>query len=68
MGSSSSLLTDEEFASKVEWEGGVFGALEYGLRPEEMRPGALRDAYKELWDVYHGRMYDLMQKVEELLP
>lgn len=38
------LYTEQEFAEKVEWEGGVWEALtEYGLGAKDVVPGALRD-------------------------
>lgn len=60
-------MTEFEFASKVEWEGGVLDALDYGLSGFELPKGsdlrrawlALEEAYKEV------RPYLL--KVESLL-
>lgn len=37
--------TEQEFAEKVEWEGGLWEALtEYGLKASDLEPGALREA------------------------
>ena len=42
--------TDDEFADKVEYEGGIFGALEYGLRATDLQDptSALGQAWAEL--------------------
>ena len=61
-------LTPDEFASKVEWEGGVIDALEYGLRETEMDGSdpAFQTAWaalREQWDVI--RPY--IDKVEQIL-
>lgn len=46
-----------EFANKIEWEGGVVGALDYGLRasdldPDEPDSAELRQTWAELEDKY----------------
>lgn len=43
-------MTDEEFANKVDYEGGIFSALEYGLSAEDIKDkeGALYTSWLEL--------------------
>lgn len=61
------MLTDEEFAAKIEREGGIFGVLEYGLRPDEIEPGAVKDAYYELWDSWSTFMKSEIADLERAL-
>lgn len=60
-------MTPEEFVAKIRWEGGVVGALEYGLTAEDLPKGsALREAWHELevaWTAFH----DYVEDVEEML-
>ena len=30
------MMTEKEFANKIEWEGGIIGALEYGLKHTDL--------------------------------
>lgn len=50
------VMTEEEFASFINWEGGVIAALEYGLKPEQCESGVLRDAYEKVYEMWslHG--------------
>lgn len=43
-------MTPEEFAAKVQWEGGVLDALEYGLRSTHLDDSnpALKGGWMEL--------------------
>lgn len=59
-------MTEAEFAGKVEWEGGVIAAIEYGLESSALRPGELKDAWAGLETAYAGIEVDL-QYVESLL-
>lgn len=61
-------MTPEEFAAKVEWEGGVTEALEYGLRENEMDDSdpAFQTAWavlREQWDIVRPHI----DKVEQIL-
>lgn len=40
-------MTGEEFAAKVEWEGGVLDALEYGLKIDDIDKGEV--VLREKW-------------------
>lgn len=46
----SKAMTEKDFAAKIEWEGGIPDALEYGLKSEDCEPGELRNAWKDLED------------------
>lgn len=52
------LMTAADFASKVEWEGGIIDALDYGLKPADAPEGPLRDAW--------ARAYELWQQFEPI--
>jgi len=61
-------MNTEEFAGKVEWEGGIEEALQYGLRSTDIDDNPeLEAAWAEMekvwaeWQVY-------VRAVEELLP
>ena len=49
------LLSTVDFAAKVDWEGGIVGALEYGLLPEDTNDKVLAGLWSELSEAYaHG--------------
>lgn len=42
-------MTEEEFANKVEWEGGLYDALFiYGLKSGDLVDGPLKDAIEKI--------------------
>ena len=46
------ILTDPEFAAKVDYEGGLLEALlGYGLSSDSLEPGELKDAISELENI-----------------
>lgn len=45
-------LSEEDFAAKVDHEGGIFGALEYGLKPDDLPPGELKELWSEIYAVF----------------
>lgn len=59
----------EDLFNKVDWEGGMEGSLEYGLRLEDVPPHdkELLAAWTEMqaaWDVYKplgDKVYDLLE-------
>ncbi len=44
--------TNGEVASKVDYEGGIFEALQWGLRSEDIKDTDLADLWSELEDLY----------------
>ena len=61
-----------DFAAKVQWEGGVFDALDYGLKhthldPDDEASKELRDAWEALELVWRDQIKPASQRVEELL-
>lgn len=56
-----------DFAAKVEWEGGIFEALEYGLHSDDIddTDQELQDAWSALETAY-GNMVPLIGKVERI--
>lgn len=63
-----SYATREEVRGKIEWEGGIMEALDYGLRVTDMPEGdtELRDAWDKLGTAYH-ELAPLVDAVERLL-
>lgn len=59
-------MTEQEFAQKIDWEGGILEALGYGLRPDDAPPGELRDAWAELRAAFED-MRPLVRRVEGIL-
>lgn len=69
-------MTVEEFSSKVEWEGGIFGALEYGLHADQLdsedsASTELRKAWADLESAYNelrpfvGMVESILEKIDE---
>lgn len=67
-------MTESAFASKVEWEGGVLEALEYGLKPADAPPGPIRIAWMRVYQVWQqlspiadevGRLLDGIERTDE---
>ena len=60
-------LTLVEFASKVEWEGGVFDALQYGLKSTDIDidsdPNARRLA--DIWEALEHQHQAMAQLIDE---
>lgn len=53
-------------ASKVDWEGGVLEAIEYGIKPEEVPEGELR----ELWTkacALHAELEPVLKQIGKIL-
>lgn len=65
-------MTPLDFACKVDWEGGIFAALEYGLHatgldPDDPASAKLRDAWAELERVHRDVLVPAVQKVRDEL-
>jgi hypothetical protein len=52
-------MSESAFAGKVEWEGGVTSALDYGLKPADAPEGPIRDAWT--------RAYQLWQQLDPII-
>lgn len=59
-------MTAAYFAKKVDWEGGILEAVDYGLKPEDAPEGPLRDAWAELVAQY-ALIEPIMRKVQRAL-
>ena len=61
-------MTDEEFANKVDYEGGPFGALDYGMRAEDIKnqDGELYAAWLEL-ETKYDELKPLCDRVQKAL-
>jgi hypothetical protein len=46
------MMNARELARKVEWEGGILGALEYGIRHEEIDDPELAALWRRLETIY----------------
>ena len=64
-----SKMTDLEFAQKIDYEGGVMSALEYGLIPSDVEPGKMRalwsDIYNE-WSNMSGKQGEIYRYIDHL--
>ena len=58
----------EDFLAKVEWEGGILEAIEYGLSAEQLEDSdsALGKAWKEI-EIAYSSMEKPMRFIESLL-
>lgn len=59
-------MTESDFAAKIEWEGGIVDALEYGLKYSDCEPGELRNAWEKL-EVKWATIQDEINAVEDIL-
>lgn len=59
-------MTLEDFAAKVDWEGGVIDAIDYGLKPEDAPEGELRDLWRQACDLFK-QMEPITNRIGELL-
>lgn len=59
-------MTESDFASKVEWEGGVFEALDYGLKPADVVEGPVREAWTRLYQLWQ-QISPIADEVSRLL-
>lgn len=58
--------TRANLKAKVEWEGGVLAALDYGIKPEDIEGDELRDAWEAVRAAYIA-LNPLIRIVEEAL-
>lgn len=64
-------MTAPRFANKVEWEGGVIEALDYGLKhthlnPDDPQAAELRAAWQQLEEAYKV-VKPLVRKVDGII-
>lgn len=52
-------MDEAEFVAKIEWEGGIIDALDYGLKPDDCEPGPMRDA----WAALYAKWKDLLPEM-----
>lgn len=58
-------MTEEEFADKVESEGGLLGAIfGYGLGPGDLQPGYLKELF-ERYEPAFDQMRDFMDYYDD---
>lgn len=65
-------MTKEEFATKVDWEGGIQDALDYGLHATDLDDVPENSELRRLWaalELNHKHIVrPLMEEIQELLP
>lgn len=59
-------MTPANFNAKIEWEGGIIEALDYGLKPADAPEGPLRDAWTRAYDLWQ-QMEPVIREIDELL-
>lgn len=62
-------MTPEEFGAKMEWEGGgVYElATSYGILPDDLEDGPLKEAYKKFYE-HAGKLAHLEVEVMKHIP
>jgi hypothetical protein len=65
-------MSPADFNAKVDWEGGIYDSLEYGLKHTDLDPDdegsrELREAWQALETVWRDQVKPLGERVEELL-
>lgn len=58
-------MTKQEFVSKIEWEGGVLAALEYGLRSEDTDDIELSILWQKIVDLY-SQVKSQLREIESI--
>ena len=59
-------MNRDRLATKVEWEGGVLAAIEYGIRSNMIEDKDLRAVWKELEERYLA-LTPIVDRLEEML-
>lgn len=63
------LKPSSDFISKIQWEGGISGAIDYGLDATEYElPGSVKDAWRQLRAVaatYHTAQEEFAKIAKE---
>jgi len=59
-------MNARNLAAKVEWEGGIFEALSYGIRSTDIEDEELADLWAELEDHWEA-MQETFNKVQAIL-
>lgn len=59
-------ISAKRLADKVEWEGGVLAALEYGIRSEQIDDSELRSLWSDLEQRYRS-LTPLVSQIGERL-
>jgi hypothetical protein len=58
-------MSDSDFAGKVDWEGGVIDALDYGLHEDDLYAGKNSPLYKP-WQKVRKAYAKVVDDIEEL--
>jgi len=63
-----SKMTDAQFAGKIDWEGGIIGALDYGLSADDLenQDGELATAWRKIEELYRP-VIELGVEIEGIL-
>lgn len=56
----------EDLRGKVDWEGGVLDAIEYGIKPAEVPEGELRDLWTQACAL-HEQLDPVLERIGKLL-
>jgi hypothetical protein len=59
-------MSRERLASKVEWEGGVLAALEYGIRSDLIQDADIRTLWQDL-ETRYLELTPIVDQLEQLL-
>ena len=56
-------MNREDFIAKIDWEGGILGALDYGLRSEDCDDPELKTTWQQLETWYNN----MPKEAEEII-
>jgi len=62
-------MSDRDFISTVTWEGGVLGALEYGLTADKLEDqnSDLANAWRKLERIYAAQFQPALSAAEDII-
>lgn len=60
-------MNNQELANKIDWEGGFYGALQYGIDPRYIQDKEMRELWVEL-QARFGMCEAIVEKIRNLLP
>ena len=60
------LMTHQEVADKIGWEGGILATLECGIKSSDIEKGPLRDEWKKL-ELLYKSFGPLIEKIESMV-
>lgn len=60
-------MTPQELANKIDWEGGILEALEYGIHAKDIQDDVIANAWRDM-EIHWLEFEKYIRYVESLLP